>query len=569
MPSLKVQSTVTDTPPPNTFFSSTALNSLENYYMVGTNDKGNIAAYTIYDNINVSGTNYKCVLPNGGNKYNQCTSEALAYLLNFYSELYMLTRKSKPTNYPAPFAPITMITYILNTITVLYNNGTNNNKTVDYFQKVMFPIWQYTYSNSTILPIQTSTTNGYYDGSATDSNIEILKSLLKLYIFNSTDKYLSNYSFSTLAPLTTTFLGIKINTTDKFDIVLKKIIVLMSYNLMVGDSSKNGNFSISGSNVNYWKSCANPFIDRTTGENLIGYFADYINFGCFIYLYKFFELVGMDPNHPERSSIHDIIQEDQVSTITFPSWTNTKTALNNYINYINNNLTATSFGSNLDDGGDNAYTTINRLSYQIINLLILLSKGDKRLGLTSTYTTIAWGDVVPLNIITNICKNFVDYEKYTGNLKLELITNSNITINSEHQVQHTYGADAVESGHPNDSLVGFFRQLSYMCVKKIVNSPSWPTKRSNDDSTHTYFENHDFEYFGLTGYSSPVKYSLQHILDTYDFKDIKYSNISKMGENLNYDWKNGGIAWEDSTDNYFQWILCSLHQMNYYLYLGY
>jgi hypothetical protein len=568
---VNVKATVTEADPPTTYYLTTSANNLDNFYMKAKDKDNELVAYSTY-NVTVQGTSYTCVAPKGGNAIDINTSEALAYYLNFYCELYMITRKAKKIS-ATPY--LTQIINVLNTITVLYTS--NQSMSSPQFKNVMFPAWKYIYQNQTLQP---NDSNSY--ASATDANLEILKSLMKLYIFNyNNDKNLTNLNQNgttiSIAPLESTFLGIQITKNDYVDVVLKKIIISMIYNLMFGTSSNNGHFSFVDNTVNFCPYCSNPTESVTSNTNTITQYLDYINFSCFIYLYHFFKIIGINPAQPENYSIYDTILEDGVSkTIHFPTWSNINTSLKNYINYINTNLTSSSFSSNLYPSGDGFSSTINRLSYQIIYLYILLSRGDRRLILSITDCTDAWNinTTISIDIITTICKNFINYEISKDALKLVKTSKSGyITINPQGIIQYPY---IVDTWNGNDQSVaenfswGFFRQLSYMCVKSILNDTSWPPKnRGQDAGNYTYFENHNFEYFGFSNYSPIIPYSFQDILSGYDYINNKVCDIKQFGQSYKPgDWVEGCDSWNGGTDPYFALSICSLHQLNYYLYLG-
>lgn len=562
--SLNLQTTVDNTYTSFHFSNPSSGPELDNFYKNATDSNGNGITHII---------KYDCLLPYGSDDVSS-SSESLCYCLNFYSELYMISKKNNQADIFNDC--IDNIFYILNTIILLFQNippyDSGGNST-DYIKEVIFPMWNF-YDNGTTI---TNSSQNYSTSNATDSNIELLKSLLKLYIFNTNDTltggfynhYLDKIE-STYLKQCTFFLGVSINSTDVLSTVLKKMIVLMIYNLMDGEynfdtyGNSSGSFATNWNtkNCSFGAACYSHNYNNSSGNIVAGKFSDYINFGCFIYIYEFFNLVGINPTNPENSSISSIISG--ASSNHFPSWNSTRNSLTVYINYINDNITSTSFDTNNLINQDDLHSTLSRLSYQIINLYILLNKGDVRLNMTDCSTI--WDFIAPntKTTITTIGSNLIHFQIYNNFLYLEQrtpIVNPRVINNSNPYSSYDSNPD------------GFYRQLSYMCFKQL-SGISFNASRT--DGTNIYFENNDFGYFGFTsvnGTSSKkvVSNSLQTMLNTYTYKNLTNFYISGFGNtNDTYsNWTQNGISWSGSNNTYFNFSLCSLHQMNFYLYIGF
>jgi hypothetical protein len=384
----------------------------------------------------------------------------------------------------------------------------------------------------------------------------------------------------------TAFFNVAINSVDSLPTTLKKYIILMSYNVMYGEHSRDGsneswigNFKLTYTNkagipngttdfpngLSFTVVCSgplNPNIYQVISGTIIDdKYADYINFGCFIYLYQFFRIIGMpNPSTPQNYSLNQYITG--ASNTPFCSWQYTTIALCNYIKYINYYINETIDWSNLINV-DDQFSTISRMSYHFVNVQLLLSRGDVRLGMTSENCSNICSIIMPnqSSVITNVCRNLIQYEINQPSLSL---TKGNTSFGTLQ-----YPNNYTSSDHPNNPSF-YYRQLSYMCFKQLGNSFA---SRGSDTTTNTYFENNDFGYFGLDNTSSKnLDNSLKYLTDTYNYTNYRNFNITGFGQgdaNSNQNWANGVTStWSGNNNPYFNFSLCSLHQMNYYLYLG-
>ena len=569
--SLNLQTTVGNTY--TSFHFSNPLNSpeLDNFYKNATDSSGKGMTHII---------NYDCLLPYGSDD-SYSSSESLCYCLNFYSELYMISKKNNQADIFNDC--IDNIFYILNTIILLFKNipaSDSGGNSTDYIKEVIFPMWNFYDNGATITNYPYKE---YSTSNATDSNIELLKSLLKLYIFNANDTLTGGFYNHYLDKIEsiylkqqTFFLGVSINSTDVLSTVLKKMIVLMIYNLMDGlintdDTVSTGSFATNYNVYPYTYSYGSTIVGNgygNVGSNNImsNKFFDYINFGCFIYIYEFFNLVGINPTNPENSTISSIIPG--ASSNHFPSWANTKTVLTTYITYINSNITSTTFITDNLIGTDNLHATLSRLSYQIINLYILLNKGDVRLNISKDVCSATWTFISPTtkDMISNICSNLINFQIHNDFLYLEQKDSDPIVFPGVIINSNPY------SSYPSNPE-GFYRQLSYMCFKQL-SGISFNASRT--DGNYIYFENNDFGYFGFTSVNGSnskkvVPNSLQKMFDSYTYKNLSNFYISGFGDTTDSgsDWKQNGTSWSGANNSYFNFSLCSLHQMNFYLYIGF
>ena len=522
----------------------------------------------------------KYVIAYGSNSTSS-SSESLSYFLNFNTERYMIGKNNNENidTY------LLNIIYAINTISCLYQANTESSS-----KDILFPMWYYKYDSSTQKMVYDSNGNKG-QGSATDSNIEILKSLLKLYIFNVQDKYFTTQNFQGyVIPFTYTLLNIHLSDTETFSIFLKKMITCMIYNFMWGNASNPtyGNFSTNSGAypLCFWVSCSTGTQDP--GSNLIANkMADYVNFSCFIYLYQFISILGGDLTKIQTYKVSDIITDAGVSTLNFGQWSNVQNSITNFINYLSTYITSNGVtDSNIN--GDGIEATFNRLSYQLIHLYILLKKGDPRksINMTSSDYSLYWNNMLPsisITTIENLCLNLIKYEITKSALKLQKITNDvNIIMGTTTKNILNPWNYTDYSTITSYVMTNYYRQLSYMCFKEIyILSNSWNNKRTDGNITYPtnsgsescftyYFENYGFGYFGFTEYSNPLAYSLQSIVDTYLYDPPSTYNTSlDYYKDSVYSWKKGCNTWNGGNNNpYFAWSVCSLHQINYNLYKG-
>jgi hypothetical protein len=590
--SLNVKSTVTDTPI-STFHlrNASGVSELDKFFMNSAN------IYNTYKT-----TDNKPFVIAWGSDMKYASSEALAYFLNFYVELYIISKNNNNTTNVQ--LCITRICWVLNTIIILHQQNSDSE-----FKDVIFPMWYYNY-DATKNTLVYGGEGG--QGNATDMNIEMLKSLLKLYIFDYNNPYLENLQSTPIIPFTYDLLNIHIDSTSSVDITLKKFIVMMTYNFMWGgpdddNSNAYGNFSSDTGNAYnnrtlcFWTCCGTNTSD--SGSNLINNgFQDYVNFSCFIYLYKFYKIFGYDLTNLTNISINQILQDG--NSTKFPSWKNTKYSINNYLLWLNTYISSNGI-MNFPNLADQGEATFDRLSYQLVHLYILFNQGDGLLNISATDCQTCWSEMIgttlvkyvsdssyPLHfyttntnynsieIITTLCSNLICVELKNLGLKLELIKNDAITINNN-SIYNPYVSNdktTIDGYDPN----GYYRQITYMCFKEIYtkihnSSPSnWPSKRT-DGTTSTdvydtkYFENDTLDnYFGFSGNNTR---SLQSIINTYTYINNGYvSGINYLGfvdsGNRYKAWNSTATKWGTDyvNDPYFTFSVCSLHQINYNLF---
>jgi hypothetical protein len=553
---MNIQSTVTDSTRTSFHLSS----QMDDFFMNAvdsTYDSNNLVTHKVYT---ING--YPCVVAYGSDD-SDASSEALSYFLNFYVELYMISKKNNDsTTYTLC---LDRIFWVLNTIIVLHPQTSSSNS----FKDVIFPPWNYRYSGSTLVCD--------YLENATDSNMEMLSALCRLAIFDLNDGYLYKNTHA-ISPLNFTSLGISLDSSNSIFYVLTKFIVMMTYNFMWGgpDETTNngyGNFSNdNGFQLCFRTSCSSYFYD--TGQNIIdNKYGDYVNYSCFIYLSYFFKyILGYQLSELHTKTIYNIIPISGVSgvatTTYFPKWDNVQTSITHFIQNLNNNITSTTISSVLTDG-DSPDATFNRLSYQLIQLYILLIQGDKRLGIYNCNTI--WSLIVPsisISTIETICINLINVEIHNGGLYLQLKESNNVP---DGYYLSPWVSNS-NTGITSENASGYYRQLSYMCFKELYlinhSIPSSWTHRT--DTSNYYFENHDFGYFGFAS-NNQLKYSLQqNIIDRYNYTNPIYAKINYFGNNNveNKDWIQHTPTWNNNNTPYFMFSMCTLHQINYNLYKG-
>jgi len=528
----------------------------------------------------------KYVIAYGSNSTSS-SSESLSYFLNFNTERYMIGRNNNENidTY------LINILYAINTISCLYQENTDSS-----YKDILFPMWYYKYDSSTQKMVYDSD-GAKGQGSATDSNIEILKSLLKLYIFNVQDKYFTTQNFKGyVIPFKYTLLNIQLSDTETFSIFLKKMITCMIYNFMWGNAANPtyGNFSTNSGSypLCFWTSCST--IPQDLGNNLIANkMTDYVNFSCFIYLYQFISILGGDLTQIQTYKVSDIITDANVSNNYFGQWSNVQNSIINFINYLSTNITSNGVNDANITGSDGTEAIFNRLSYQLIHLYILLKKGDSRksIGMTSSDYYKYWNNMLPnisITTIENLCLNLIKYEIKNSALKLQQINyDANIVMGTTtNNILNPWNYTNFYATPPISSFVmtNYYRQLSYMCFKEIyILSKPWTSTRTDEYVSYPqpngssqscftyYFENHAFGYFGFTENGSPLDYSLQSIVDTYSYNNpsSNYNTSLSFYTNASSGWKKGCNTWNGGNNNpYFAWSVCSLHQINYNLYKG-
>jgi hypothetical protein len=116
-----------------------------------------------------------------------------------------------------------------------------------------------------------------------------------------------------------------------------------------------------------------------------------------------------------------------------------------------------------------------------------------------------------------------------------------------------------------------------MCFKELSKITFTASPTRTDDGNGYYFENHDFGYFGFTSNSSfttskVIPNSLQSLINQYNYTTFKDFYTDGFGNSYNDkgNWQNNNDSWNGSNNApYFNFSLCSLHQMNFYLYIGF
>ena len=572
---MNVKATVENTY--NSFhFANTGPSQLDEFYNKAQTSTGSGITHDI--------STYNCLLPYGSDD-SDCSSEALCYSLNFYSERYMIAKKTYSTNTQQKTIfddCIKKIFNILNTIIALNRDmptTDSDGKSTNYVKTVAFPMWNFYNDGSKLKP---DPEKPYSTSNATDSNIEILKSLLKLYIFNVNDvipdsplsQYLNYKSESSiLIQYTFAFLGITINSGEPLSTVIKKMIVMMIYNLMSGEINPGGNstgsFSTNNGIVTYGASIYGKTYPNYSGNIISNKYPDYINYGCFIYICQFFNLVGIDYKKPELITIKSIIP-DADTTEKFPSWANTTSALTTFLDYINSNISSTTINTGNFIWTEDIYAELSRLSYQIVNLYILLKNGDVRLNMNADFCSGAWNFIVPnynITTISTICSNLINCE----------ISNKFLLLNKRDSIVNPKVISSGSSGSfgsYESNPTGFYRQLSYMCFKELSNTNFTQNPPRNDDNENYYFENHNFGYFGFNTNSSistsnVIPKSLQELINKYSYTNFTQFYIDGFGNDKSDSstWINNNSSWNNNNNPYFNFSLCSLHQINFYLYI--
>jgi hypothetical protein len=211
----------------------------------------------------------------------------------------------------------------------------------------------------------------------------------------------------------------------------------------------------------------------------------------------------------------------------------------------------------------------------------LLKKGDGRLQLNFTECTNYWTNICDKNIsyISSLCVKMIQLEqqaitaryitKYDSNGNpyqeydgidstiegLRLVRNGNTLI--------PWAIDDYRDSVKSSNASYYYRQLSYMIFKELNGNISFPSPRTNDTVNGIYyFENHSLDdYFGFN--TGGLSGSLQYVLDQYQ------SNQNTPINSFN-DWDTDGPIWSGYYGNgfYFMFSVCTLHQINYLLYLG-
>jgi len=161
-------------------------------------------------------------------------------------------------------------------------------------------------------------------------------------------------------------------------------------------------------------------------------------------------------------------------------------------------------------------------------------------------------------MIKDICTRLIQYEINQNVLYLE-----QISLAGGGSLQ--YPANYPNQDHLHNPSF-YYRQLAYMCFK-LLNNLTFSSSRTNT-STIKYFENsQNFDYFGI-GVSNTN--SFQKLINEYSYTTFKNFAVDGFGSgdsNTTSNWLNGvSASWSNNNNPYFNFSLCSLHQMIYYLY---
>jgi hypothetical protein len=499
---------------------------MDDFYESGINIIENTTTY--------NGQNYNYVLARGGNEVGWCTSEALCYFLNYVVNKYILNKKNgnNTTVY------VTHIIHIINTLTHLYKQNLS-----DSYKNVYFPKWRFNTSGNVY---------DQYEGNAQDSNLEILKSFLRLILF---DNAISGNA-SLILPIINNDIVPSFNTTN-LNIVIHQVILMLSYNTI-----NTGNFKQSSPNLCFGDSCLGGLQgtgNYTPSESIIdkGHL-DYINFSCFVYLVKYYNTYSITSSQSLNTIM---IQSTQLttSTRTIPTYTNLINNLGFAIDYISTVNFTNVYPSGIFQG-DNYNANLNRLTYQITEILILINKGD--VMITSNDAFSIWNTTLAMNstytnILTTSMNSFINTEIGKNSLYLE-------TINNQYKPHFTNEINnGNDIGLTSADEVGYARCLTYLIYMNMY--PSNITSNRGSFYIENYKTNIN-NYFGFNTYTGPDAFQQQA-----NIWALNHSTTNTQLFNFNGKWINSN-TWntDDNTKNqYFSWVLMMLHINNYRLFTQY
>jgi hypothetical protein len=476
------------------------------------------------------------IITYGGLEVGQSTSEAFSYFLNYIVNKYILCRTLDVTNSAnTSITYATLIIKMINTLTNLYNNNQNTNTT-----RIYFPVWSLNNSNN-------------YDSSAQDSNLEILKSFLRLILFDANDNNLNTISASTITPLKTDYYNIIFSNT--LDIVIHQVILILSCNVL-----SDGNFKIANNNsACFAETCLNYGLQYEQGpaQSVIdqGHF-DYINFTYIIYLLHYHFIYNIS----EGQLLSTIQINDTYLAPNAPgnmsNYTTTKTNLLTYINWINTRIKYNDDTNGKLTWGDGYDANINRLSYQICELFILLNKDIPNI-ITASQSNAYW-TTLGMNTYTNLLNNSIEYF-----INLEINYNSLYLEFANNLYTPYYTLDYANN---DGSLAsGYLRQITYLIYLSYY--PSCITHYRDSSSTTKYMENYINkidEYLGIG--DQKLVGALQDQINTWSDNQSTTSNSINFFNNGygNVAWIDNNTQWDNN--HYWGWVTMALHLNNYRLF---
>jgi hypothetical protein len=516
----------------------------------------------------VNSINYKLLIPNGGNSGNPHTTEALSYYLNYVVSKYIMSNDKQKY--------LRLIIQILNTITNLFNTCSSN---VYNINSVYFPTWTFNSNGVGDTYVYDSVTLS--TGSAADSNQEIMKSFLRLLIYdnNNGQSILKNYvaggsnSLEPVLPLTTTqimnvdrtVLGMnniwqsQYEVNDSLNIVFHKAMFMWIYNLF-----SNGNYkAINSFNYSFAESPVNPTFtvavngidNNCNGGNtsiLDKGYIDYMNYSLFIYLIYYLNLYGNESIYTSTNpTLLNTIKigtkflfPNADSSYTMAPITQTKNALTLLIDNIT--ATPTTMYNYWANSQDNNQVQVWRMSYQLCEFFILITQGDHFLNIVPNNNLISKvynsGTITKMyTVMDNVIKADVK------NLNNSSLSNQNLLYLDSAQLSYSIN----ESG----TVTSYIHQLSYIIYKNIH---SFPYNRTNVSGMY-FIENHTLnQYFGFENDS------------TFGNNLIKQANnwaqgIPASSSEFNNYWNLSSTS-EWGQDPYFHFAIVILHMMNYRLY---
>ena len=138
--------------------------------------------------------------------------------------------------------------------------------------------------------------------------------------------------------------------------------------------------------------------------------------------------------------------------------------------------------------GDGVSASFNRLSYQVIELLIIYNKGNQLLGLTADDVQCIWKETLfgsdSILDLKSICENMITLEIATVSSDGASVRNLSLVqqgkYSSDGTIQKTI-PQYVDSGSntlvgDSDLISGYYRMVSYIIYSKLY--PSWASEIS-------------------------------------------------------------------------------------------
>ena len=466
----------------------------------------------------------------------QGTSESICYFLIYIVSKYILAREAGIGQGPTLDNIVLLIKYAINNILELAIQGSlnpppigspsyshlhnpyppndpeNEDKPV-ILSQVLFPAWSFTAASGKLDAILV--------WSAQDSNQEILKGLLRLWLYEHEDGELIKYTSTGLlddadmAPgkggdrrVWDNPLNLKLAESDNLTVTIKKLCVQLCWNILGGEADPggppivaNGNFAgdavWNGGSLFFGSGCINQPDASTPPGSLVNgtsigpggeLWADYVNYSLYVYILQFFDKNGIIPGTTLIKDISDL--ENTPATITMPSLISTHEALKNYIDWIVD-ITDPSSNISVSAGSDAGFATFGRLSYQVTELLILYNKGDKFINMDSTSVINLFDTLLDnsgnfyhsslIKIIENMIKSEIRSRKIDA---LPWLSGLSITQNGGYsladlhnvisQQAHYIGDGPYDSGTNtytlnSNNVGGYYRFSSYFISKEIAN----------------------------------------------------------------------------------------------------